>query len=164
MLDVVETIMADPVDRAIAAAKPNARRRPARPWPVCATLMMLALPFLIAEAIAWIALTLTWWAFFGILYLMRPAVLLLGIAAIMSVPMAIVVWQHPDAANGIPFWAFPLGGIGALLFVVGCVGQVDRLRPPDFTDRYPPFRTSRPEEPSPPGRLDADKGSTFRAG
>ncbi|MGK6316877.1 hypothetical protein [Neorhizobium sp. DT-125] len=46
--------------------------------------------------VAWSAV---WW----VLYMFRPVVMLCGVAAIMSMPISIVVWFHPDSPNGLLF-------------------------------------------------------------
>lgn len=60
------------------------------------------------------------------------------LAAILMVPMSIVVFAHPEAARGMPFWA-----IGLVAFALGYTLFVDWIRPPGAEDPFDHHRKQR---------------------
>lgn len=56
--------------------------------------------------------------------------------------MAIVVFANPDAANGMPYWAFILMAIGITAFAVGYTMLVDLITPPGAEDAFARYRRS----------------------
>ncbi|THK36622.1 hypothetical protein EHS39_18545 [Ensifer sp. MPMI2T] len=58
----------------------------------------------------------------------------------VMVPMSIVVFAHPDAANGMPFWAFILMAIGLVTLVRGYALFVDWIAPPGAEDPFDWYR------------------------
>lgn len=49
----------------------------------------------------------------------RPFTGFMMLTAIVMVPMSIVVYAHPNADNGMPFWVFGLMAIGLVAFAIG---------------------------------------------
>lgn len=60
----------------------------------------------------------------------RPFTGKVVLAAIVILPMWIVVFVHPEAARGMPFWAFGLMSIGFVAFALGYTLFVDWITPP----------------------------------
>lgn len=64
------------------------------------------------------------------------------LTAIVMVPMSIVVYAHPDAANGMPSLAFGLMAIGLVAFAIGFTIFLDWFTPPGATDPFARYRRS----------------------
>ncbi|MEI2298757.1 hypothetical protein [Ensifer sp. MJa1] len=56
------------------------------------------------------------------------------------VPISIVVYAHPDAANGIPFWAFALMALGLVALAIGYTIFLDWFTPPGAEDPFDRYR------------------------
>ncbi|MCA1443787.1 hypothetical protein I6F07_26965 [Ensifer sp. IC4062] len=55
----------------------------------------------------------------------------------VMVPMSIVAYAHPDAANGLPFWAFGLMALRLVAFAIGYTIFLDWLTPLGAEDPLP---------------------------
>ncbi|MNL82319.1 hypothetical protein D3C87_2096690 [compost metagenome] len=73
----------------------------------------------------------------------RPFTGMMVQAAIVMLPMSIVVFDHPEAAGGMPFWAFGLMGIGFVASAFGYTWFVDWITPPGAEDPFERYRTRR---------------------
>ncbi|WOS65205.1 hypothetical protein [Sinorhizobium fredii] len=73
----------------------------------------------------------------------RPFTGMMILAAIVMVPMSIVVFANPDAANRMSFWAFALMMIGLVAIVVGYSLFVDWITPPGAVDPFARYRSDR---------------------
>ncbi|OAP35666.1 hypothetical protein AU381_11500 [Sinorhizobium glycinis] len=60
----------------------------------------------------------------------------------VMVPMSIVVYAHPEAANGMPFWAFGLMALGLVAFAIGYTIFLDWFTPPGAEDPFARYRRS----------------------
>lgn len=98
------------------------------------------LPFVIAFGLVRAAVYAAWYLAFFILCMFRPFTGLMMLTAIVMVPMSIVVYAHPDAANGMPFWAFGLMAIGLVAFAIGYTIFLDWFTPPGATDPFARYR------------------------
>jgi hypothetical protein len=103
---------------------------------------IVRLPFVIAFGIVKAAVYSTWYLAFFILCMFRPFTGFIMLTAIVMVPMSIVVSAHPDAANGMPFWAFGLIAIGLVAFAIGFTIFLDWFTPPGATDPFARYRRS----------------------
>jgi hypothetical protein len=62
------------------------------------------------------------------------------LGAFVMVPMSIVVFANPGAANGMSFWAFALMAIGLVAFA-GCYSLfVEWITPPGAADPFERYR------------------------
>ncbi|TPN81155.1 hypothetical protein FJ987_18625 [Mesorhizobium sp. CU2] len=52
------------------------------------------------------------------------------------VPLSVVAFVKPEAANGMPFWALPLMAIGFFGFAMGFSRFVDWFTPPGESDPF----------------------------
>lgn len=104
---------------------------------------IVRLPFVVAFGIVRAAVYCAWYFAFFILCMLRPFTGFMMLAAIVMVPMAIVVYAHPDAANGLPFWAFGLMAIGLVAFAIGFTIFLDWFTPPGATDPFARYRRQR---------------------
>jgi hypothetical protein len=59
---------------------------------------------------------------------------------IVMLPMSIVVFGHPDAARGMPFWAFLLMSLGFVAFALGYALLTDWITPPGAEDPFERYR------------------------
>lgn len=98
------------------------------------------LPIAIVVGLSRAVLYSAWYLAFYILCMFRPFTGLMIVAAIVMVPMSIVVFANPDAANGMPFWAFGLMAIGLVAFAIGYTMLVDRITPPGAEDPFARYR------------------------
>lgn len=118
--------------------RPGSRRT--RPFP-------LALPFIILEHIGRGALYCAWYLAFYVLCMFRPFTGLMVIAALAMVPVSIVVYAHPDAAHGMPFWSFCLMAIGLVALALAYTIFLDWFTPPGAADPFKRFRTGWHDDP-----------------
>ena len=86
------------------------------------------------------AIYCTWYLAFYVLCLFRPFTGMMMLAAVVMVPMAIVVFANPGAANGMPFWAFALMAIGLVASAAGYTLLVDSIAPPGAEDPFARYR------------------------
>ena len=83
-----------------------------------------------------------WYLAFYLLCMLRPFTGMLVLAALVMLPMSIVVFAHPDAAHGMPFWAFGLMGLVLVAFALGYTLFVDWITPPGAEDPFERYRRS----------------------
>jgi hypothetical protein len=103
-------------------------------------LSLARVPFAILRGTILAIVYSVWYlAFYG-LCMFRPFTGLMVLAAIVMVPRSIVVFAHPDAAPGMPFWAFGLMAIGPVAFALGYALFVDRITPPGAEDPFDRYR------------------------
>ncbi|WP_244519899.1 MULTISPECIES: hypothetical protein [unclassified Ensifer] len=103
---------------------------------------IVRLPFVIAFGVVRAAVYSAWYLAFFILCMFRPFTGFMMLTAIVMVPMSIVVYAHPDAANGMPFWAFGLMALGLVAFAIGYTIFLDWFTPPGATDPFARYRRS----------------------
>jgi hypothetical protein len=99
-------------------------------------------PFVIAFGVVRAAVYSVWYLAFFILCMFRPFTGFMMLTAIVMVPMAIVVYDHPNAANGMPYWAFGLMAIGLVVFSIGFTIFLDWFTPPGATNPFARYRRS----------------------
>jgi len=100
-------------------------------------------PFAILRGTILVIVHSVWYLVFYVLCMFRPLTGLMVLAAIVMVPMSIVVFAHPAAARGMPFWAFGLMAIGLVAFAFGYALFVDRITPPGAEDPFDRYRKRR---------------------
>jgi hypothetical protein len=98
------------------------------------------LPFAILGVVARGLLYSAWYLAFYVLCMFRPFTGMMVLAAIVMLPMSIVVFAHPEAARGMPFWAFGLMGLGFVAFALGYTLFVDWITPPGAEDPFERYR------------------------
>jgi len=103
---------------------------------------IVRLLFVIAFGIVRAAVYSAWYLAFFILCMFRPFTGFMILTAIVMVQMAIVLSAHPDAANGMPFWAFGLMAIGLVAFAIGFTIFLDWFAPPGAEDPFARYRRS----------------------
>jgi hypothetical protein len=103
---------------------------------------MVRLLFVIIVGVFRAAVYSAWYFAFFILCMFRPFTGLMMLTAIVMVPMSIVVYTHPEAANGMPFWAFGLMAIGLTAFAIGYTIFLDWFTPPGAEDPFTRCRRS----------------------
>lgn len=101
---------------------------------------MVRLPVVVVIGLAKAVLYSAWYLVFYILCMFRPFTGLMILVAIVMVPMSIVVFANPGAANGMPFWAFILMAIGFAAFAVGYAMLIDWITPPGAEDPFARYR------------------------
>lgn len=84
-----------------------------------------------------------WYMAFYVLCMFRPFTGMMVLAAIVMLPMSIVIFAHPEAARGMPFWAFGLMGLGFVAFALGYALLVDWITPPGAEDPFDRYRRRR---------------------
>jgi hypothetical protein len=114
---------------------PDARSATSRKLP-----LPLALPFIVIEQIGRGAFYCVWYLAFYVVCMFRPFTGLMVLAAIVMVPVSIVVYAHPEAARGMPFWAFGLMTIGLVACALAYAMFVDWFTPPGAVDPFERFR------------------------
>jgi hypothetical protein len=103
---------------------------------------IIRLPFVIVFRLGRAAVYSAWYLAFFVLCMFRPFTGFMMLTAIVMVPMSIVVYAHPDAANGMPFWAFGLMALGLVAFAIGFTIFLDWFTPPGATDPFDRYRRS----------------------
>ena len=98
--------------------------------------------FMIAFGVVRAAAYSAWYLTFFVLCMFRPFTGFLMLTAIVMVPMTIVLSAHPDAANGMPYWAFGLMAIGLVAVAIGFTIFLDWFTPPGATDPFARYRRS----------------------
>lgn len=114
------------------ATKPRSARRA---FPAVAQLL-----FLIVRALTKGTLYTAWCLAFYILSMFRPFTGMAMLAAIVMVPLSIAAFVKPEAANGMPFWAFILMTFGFAAFSIGYTIFLDWITPPGLQDTSARFR------------------------
>lgn len=103
--------------------------------------LIFRLPLAIVLGVVKAAVYSAWYLVFYILCMFRPFTGFMILTAIVMVPMSIAVFFHPEAANGMPFWAFGLMAMACrlrdrlhdfprLVHAAWCRGSVRALSPP----------------------------------
>lgn len=100
----------------------------------------VTLPFAILGLVVRGLLYSAWYLAFYVLCMFRPFTGMMVLAAIVMLPMSIVVLAHPEAAPGMPFWAFGLMGLGFVAFALGYTLFVDWITPPGAEDPFERYR------------------------
>lgn len=100
----------------------------------------LDVPFIILAFIGRAGFYCTWYLAFYVLCMFRPFTGLMVVAAIVMVPISIVVYAHPEAAHAMPFWTFGLLAIGLVALALAYTLFVDWLTPPGVTDPFERYR------------------------
>lgn len=99
--------------------------------------MIAALPVAVVRALLFSA----WYLAYSVLCLLRPVVNVLMLGGLIMPLVAFVAFVKPEAANGMPFWAFLLMAAGFVGVSMGYSKFVDWITPPGETDpaaRYRP--------------------------
>jgi hypothetical protein len=105
--------------------------------------IVVPLQFVILRHIARAALYCVWYLAFYLLSMLRPFTGMMILAASVMLPMSVVVFAHPDAAAGMPFWAFLLMAIGLVAFALAYTIFVDWFTPPGAADPFERYRRQR---------------------
>ncbi|WP_235859013.1 MULTISPECIES: hypothetical protein [Ochrobactrum] len=103
-------------------------------------LFVARLPFAILGLFVRSIFYSAWYLAFYLLCMLRPFTGMLVLAALVMLPMSIVVFAHPDAAHGMPFWAFGLMGLVLVAFALGYTLFVDWITPPGAEDPFERYR------------------------
>ena len=98
------------------------------------------LPFVILRGVTRVLIYIVWYLAYYVLCMFRPFTGMMVLAAIVMLPMSIVVFAHPEAARGMPFWAFVLMSIGFVASGVGYTLFVDWITPPGAVDPFERYR------------------------
>lgn len=98
------------------------------------------LPFLIVRGLTKATLYTAWCLAFYILSMFRPFTGMAMLAAIVMVPLSIAAFVKPEAANGMPFWAFILMTFGFAGFSIGYTIFLDWITPPGLEDTSALYR------------------------
>ncbi|MBB4403012.1 MULTISPECIES: hypothetical protein [Rhizobium/Agrobacterium group] len=98
------------------------------------------LPFVILGVVVRGLLYSAWYLASYVLCMLRPFTGMMVLAAIVMLPMSIVAFAHPEAAPGMPFWAFGLMGLGFVAFALGYTLFVDWITPPGADDPFERYR------------------------
>ncbi|WP_349436802.1 hypothetical protein [Pararhizobium sp. A13] len=106
-------------------------------------LSLARVPFAILRGTILAIVYSVWYLAFYVLCMFRPFTGLMVLAAIVTVPMTIMVFAHRDAARGMPFWAFGLLAIALVAFALGYALFVDRITPPGAEDPFDRYRKRR---------------------
>ncbi|OWV98870.1 hypothetical protein [Rhizobium sp. R693] len=96
--------------------------------------------FLIVRGLTKATLYTAWCLAFYILSMFRPFAGMAMLAAIVMVPLSIAAFVKPEAASGLPFWAFILMTFGFAGFSIGYTIFLDWITPPGLQDTFARFR------------------------
>ncbi len=116
---------------------------PRRRWLVGCIRFLAMLPLALIRGISRALIYCLWYMAFYVLCMFRPFTGMMVLAAIVMLPMSIVVFAHPEAARGMPFWAFGLMGLGFVAFALGYALLVDWITPPGAEDPFDRYRRRR---------------------
>ena len=105
--------------------------------------LTVRLPLALVLGVAKAAVYSAWYLAFYVLCMFRPFTGFMMLAAIVMVPMSIVVYAHPDAANGMPSLAFGLMAIGLVSVAIGYTLFLDWFAPPGAEDPFARYRRPR---------------------
>lgn len=103
---------------------------------------VVRLPFAIAFGVVRAAVYSAWYLAFFILCMFRPFTGMAMVAAVVMVPLSIAAFVKPEAANGMPFWAFILMTLGFAGFAIGYTIFLDWITPPGASDPFARCRRS----------------------
>ena len=103
-------------------------------------LIVARLPFLIVRGLTKAALYIAWCLCFYILSMFRPFTGMAMLAAIVMVPLSIAAFVKPEAANGLPFWAFILMTFSFAGFSIGYTIFLDWITPPGLEETTGHYR------------------------
>lgn len=121
-----------------AAEIESEAREPRSTWRVFPAVARL--PFLIVLGLTKATLYTAWCLAFYILSMFRPFTGMAMLAAIVMVPLSIAAFVKPEAANGMPFWAFILMTFGFAGFSIGYTIFLDWITPPGLEDTFARYR------------------------
>lgn len=110
-------------------SKVTERRSTPRVFPAVARLL-----FLIVRGLTKTTLYTAWCLAFYILSMFRPFTGMAMLAAIVMVPLSIAAFVKPEAASGMPFWAFILMTFGFAGISIGYTIFLDWITPPGLED------------------------------
>ncbi|EJJ26252.1 hypothetical protein [Rhizobium sp. CF142] len=108
----------------------------------CLLWFLARLPFVILRGIVGALFYSIWYLAFYVLCMFRSFTGMMVPAAIVLVPLSIVVFAHPEAARGSPFWAFGLMGLGFVALALGYTLFVDWITPSGAEDPFERYRRS----------------------
>ncbi|MFJ1311381.1 hypothetical protein [Agrobacterium sp. P15N1-A] len=114
------------------ATEPRSTRRA---YPAVARLL-----FRIVRGLTTATLYTAWCLTFYILSMFRPFTGMAMLAAMVMVPLSIAAFVKPEAANGMPFWAFILMTFGFAGFSIGYTIFLDWITPPGLQETSARFR------------------------
>ncbi|UXN57738.1 hypothetical protein [Phyllobacterium zundukense] len=103
----------------------------------------VSFPFTLLKGTGRVVFYCVWYLAFYLLCMFRPFTGMMMLAAIVMLPMSIVVFAHPEAAAGMPFWTFGLMALGLVAFSVGYTMLVDWFAPPGAEDPFERYRRRR---------------------
>lgn len=106
-------------------------------------LIMATQPFAILRHLARAVLYCGWYLAFFLLSMLRPITGMMMLAALVMLPMSVVVFAHPDAAAGMPFWGLLLMALGLVAFALAYTKFVDWFTPPGAEDPFERYRRQR---------------------
>lgn len=121
----------------------DATHKPARKHPVLRLGRFLAR--LLVTIMVWMvkgAIYSAWYLAFFILCMFRPFTGMAMVAAVVMVPLSIAAFVKPEAAHGMPFWAFILMTLGFVGFAVGYTILLDWITPSGAGDPFARYRRS----------------------
>lgn len=98
--------------------------------------------FAVVAGIVYAVFLCAWHLLYFVLCRFRPVVDAFMFSALFMPLVAFVVIVKPDAASGIPFWAFLLASIGCFAIYVGYAKFIDWIAPPDAEDPGGLYRRS----------------------
>jgi hypothetical protein len=105
--------------------------------------VVVRLPFMMIRGLTKAALYTAWCLSFYILSLFRPLTGVAMLAAIVMVPLSFAAFVKPEAANGMPSWAFVLMTFGFAGFSIGYTIFLDWITPPGLEDTAVRYRRSQ---------------------
>jgi len=104
--------------------------------------IVVRLPFMMICGLTKAALYTAWCLAFYILSMFRPFTWMAMLAAIIMVPLSFAAFVEPEAANGMPSWAFVLMTFGFAGFSIGYTIFLDWITPPGMEDTSVRYRRS----------------------
>ncbi|WP_331375339.1 hypothetical protein [Sinorhizobium chiapasense] len=102
----------------------------------------VSLPVALLRAAGRIVFYCIWYLAFYLLCMFRPFTGMMMLAAVVMIPISVVVFAHPEAARGMPFWAFGVMSIGLVAFSLGYSLFVEWITPPGAVDPFERYRRS----------------------
>lgn len=121
----------------------NVANRASDANPLACLLSFLArLPFIILRGVVGALFYSIWYLAFYALCMFRPFTGMMVLAAIVMLPISIIVFAHPEAARGMPSWAFGLMGLGFVALAFGYTLLVGWITPPGAEDPFERYRRS----------------------
>ncbi len=81
-----------------------------------------------------------WHFAFFLLCMFRPVVNVLVVGGVIMLPLSFATFVKPETANGMPFWAILLMGVGFIGFAMGYSKFVEWFSPPGEDDPFQRYR------------------------